>query len=384
MKKILLLLLIIVNAQFSILHALKLDLDLDSGIMPVNGQRSMVNADTLEVVNIEHPALQAYMADSTYYYNDTCDVTVIPLYANPSIYGHNLDYPQGKALSWVPTTTADNIAEIRITLSEKPNFRDSLSYFPTSTNASSYTIYNLFPYRTYYYKAEEIHYDGTVAPLVSGTFRTEGQVRMMRIDGASNVRDIGGWPTQFGVPLKYGILYRSGHLDNVTPAGYHAFVDNMNLRAELDLRGLFRREPHLRSSQLGDSITYTRIVADSYGLSSQRYVYAQALRWILDRLREGKVVDWHCGVGCDRCGTLSFLIEGVLGVGEVDLCRDYELSCFKGHKRYRGHVGFRKLLPYIKKLGPEGDLAQCFYNYWLESGMTEDELDYLRFVMLDY
>ncbi|MCH5328336.1 MAG: tyrosine-protein phosphatase [Coprobacter sp.] len=336
-----------------------------------------------EVISIEHPALQAYLADSTYHYNDSVDVSVITLYANRELYGTDLDQPQGKTLTWTPTVVADSIGEIRITLSEREDLCDSITCFPSSNDVSSYTICNLFPNRTYYYKAEEIHLNGDVVLLAQGSFCTVGQVRLMRVEGASNVRDIGGWPTQFGVPIKYGILYRSGHMDKVSPAGYHDFVENMGVTAELDLRGLFRNEPHLKQSMLSDSVVFRRIATDSYGLSSQRQVYAKCLNWIIDRLKEGRAVNWHCGVGCDRCGTLSFLIEGVLGMSEIDLCRDYELSCFRGFKRYRGHVGFRKMLPFIKRQGPEDNLAQCFYNYWIESGVPAENLEYLRRVMLD-
>ena len=336
---------------------------------------------SIEVVNIEHPALQAYLADSTYYFNDDIDVSVIDRYADKELYGPHLDWPQGKTLTWTPVASPDRIAEIRITLSEDIDFSDSLTYFP-KTDATSFTIYNFIPNRTYYYRAEELHLDGTSSLITSGVFRTVGQVRMMRIEGADNVRDIGGWPTQFGVPIKYGKLYRSGHLDEVSPASYHDFVENWHLGAEVDLRGLFKNEPHLSASKLGSQVKFTRVVSDSYALESQRKQYVRSLRWIIFQMRQGKVVDWHCGVGCDRCGTLSFLIEGVLGVSEIDLCRDYEISCFRGHKRPRGHVGFRKLLPFIKKQGPKDNLAQCFYNYWLDSGMTINELNYLRQEML--
>ena len=337
----------------------------------------------LEVINIEHPALQAYMADSTYYYNDDIDVSVITKYADKNRYGTNLDRPQGKTITWTPEASVSDIKEIRITLSEHKDMSNAIICNTVENDVSSYTISNLFPNRTYYYKAEEFRYDGSVKLLTQGAFRTIGQVRMMRVEGAHNVRDIGGWPTQFGVPIKYGILYRSGHMDKVSPAGYHEFVENMGVTAELDLRGLLRNEPHLKHSMLGDTVQFMRIPADSYALGSQREVYARCLNWIIARMKEGRSVNWHCGVGCDRCGTLSFLIEGVLGVSEVDLCRDYELSCFRGYKRPRSHVGFRKVLPFIKKQGPEDDLAQCFYNYWVDCGVSKENLEYLRETMLD-
>ena len=37
---------------------------------------------------------------------------------------------------------------------------------------------------------------------------------------------------------------------------------------------------------------------------------------------------FHCQGGCDRTGTLSFLLLGLLGVSESDLAREYELSSF--------------------------------------------------------
>ena len=98
-------------------------------------------------------------------------------------------------------------------------------------------------------------------------------------------------------------------------------------------------------------------------------------------MREGKNVNWHCAIGCDRCGTLSFLIEGLLGVNEIDLGRDYELSSFKNHKRPRGHVS--GWIKYIKTFGGEGDnLAQCFYNYWLSIGASREDMNYLITEML--
>ncbi|MCQ2290369.1 MAG: hypothetical protein MJZ63_03720, partial [Muribaculaceae bacterium] len=72
----------------------------------------------IEVVNIENPAVQAYMADSTYYNNSDFRVSVISKYYNKELYGPDLDRPQGKKVTWTPTTAAENISEVRITVSE--------------------------------------------------------------------------------------------------------------------------------------------------------------------------------------------------------------------------------------------------------------------------
>lgn len=335
--------------------------------------------EQIEVVNIMHPLLQAYMEDSAYYFNANMDTSVIAQYYQPET-GKHLDHPQGKRVEWHPTLTSEQLRKVLISLSETPDYAESQTFYP-SLSDTAYVIKNLFPYRFYYYKVEEISQKNDTLLLVRGVFRTIGQVRMIRVDGVRNVRDIGGWPTQFGIPIRYGLLYRSGHLDKVTQTGIHLFKDNLNVRAELDLRS----ESKLKSSPLGKDVSFIRLTSDSYTgyLQKGKKRLGEDVTWIINRLREGKSVDWHCAVGCDRCGTLSFLIEGVLGVSAVDLCRDYELSCFAGHKRYRYHKGFRTMIPWIQHFGPADDLAQCFFNYLLDAGVSRDDLHFLRSIMLD-
>lgn len=335
--------------------------------------------EQIEVVNIMHPLLQAYMEDSTYFYISNMDTSVIARYYKPE-YGVRLDHPQGKSVEWHTTLSSNDLREIRISISEQPDYSEVQTFYP-SLKDTAYVIKNLLPYRQYFYKVDEMDRDSSFSTLTKGIFRTIGQVRMIRVDGARNVRDIGGWPTQFGIPIRYGLLYRSGRLDNVTPTGIHLFKENLGVGAELDLRS----ESKLRVSPLGHDVSFIRLVSDSYTgyLSKGKNRLGEDVTWIINRLREGKSVDWHCAVGCDRCGTLSFLIEGVLGVSEIDLCRDYELSCFAAHKRYRSHKGFRTMIPYIKRFGPAEDLAQCFFNYLMEAGVNKDDLLYLRSIMLD-
>lgn len=334
----------------------------------------------IEVINIENPAVQAYMADSTYFYNSDYRTSIARKYYNTSLYGERLDWPQGKNVTWTPTVSADNIQEIRITVSERENFKDSVTHNPSSNDETSFIIRNTIPGRTYYYKVEEIQVNGTKTQVAKGAFRTTGQVRMIQVRGVRNVRDLGGWPTQYGVPVKYGILYRSANLDVMNAFGRHDFADNLNVGAELDLRG----ESKLKQSRLGADKDLLVLPHDAglKGLTNNKHKHATDLRWIISRLREGKNVNWHCAIGCDRCGTVSFLIEGLLGLSEVDLCRDFELSTFSNRPRPRAHV--KSMITNIRTYGPADDLAKCFYNYWLSTGMNKDELDYFLHVMLDY
>ena len=338
----------------------------------------------IEVIDIENKAVKDYMADAFRTYSSSTDYreSVVTKYNNSSIYGNKLYWPAGKEVRWTPSAPIENIREIRITASENEDYTKGYTFYPEEKSASSFVIRNLLPNCTYYYKVEEILKDGTINEMTSGVFKTVGQVRMIKIDNCANIRDLGGWPTQYGVPIKYGLLYRSASLDKITATCKHDFVNNLGVVAELDLR----HETKRTSSALGADMDYLRLDHSSYlpGMKNKNAVYTVDLRWILTKLMQGKSVDWHCAIGCDRCGTLSFLIEGLLGMNEIDLCRDYELSTFslgKKNKRERGPL--KSMLSHIKTFGPDNDLAQCFYNYWISIGMEKVELDYFIYLMLD-
>lgn len=345
----------------------------------------------IEVINIENPAVQAFLADSTYWHDTDYRNSVILNYSDRDKFGgRRLDRPVGKELCWTPTTSASNIDQVLITVSEHPDFSDSWTHTTTEKTDTTFLLTNFFPHRTYHYKAEEIHTDGTRVLVAEGALRTEGRLRMIEVrNGCPNVRDLGGWPTQYGVPIKYGVLYRSGSLDRLSAEGRHDYAQNLNVRAELDLR----EESRLTKSRLGDDCDYMLIRhgvkdAGTNGVKNSQHLYAKDLQWVIDRVKEGKAVDWHCAIGCDRCGTMSFLVEGLLGMSEQDICRDYELSTLSlgklknGQQNKRTRSGLKGMFAHIRQFGPADNLALCFYNYWLEAGISDADLDYLLSVML--
>lgn len=332
--------------------------------------------EELEVVNIENQAVQDYMADAerTYADNDDYRVSVITKYNKPDVYGKRLYWPQGKLVEWTPTSPTEEIAEILITASENSDYSNGYTFHPDERSATSFVIRNLLPERIYYYKVEEIRKNGETTQTASGAFRTVGQVRMIQVRNSSNVRDMGGWDTQYGVPVKYGRLFRSASLERMNAEGRHDFVDNLGVLAELDLR----HEVNRTTSCLGEDKDYLRLKHDPSlrSITQKNEVYAKDLRWITARLREGKAVDFHCAIGCDRTGTLAFLLEGLMGVSELDMCRDFELSTLSlstKNRRLRGTL--RGMIAHIRTYGDPDDLAGCFYNYWLSLGMEQNELE---------
>jgi protein-tyrosine phosphatase len=344
----------------------------------------------IEVVNIENSAVREYMADAERIYtsNNNYSYSIVSQYNNVNKYGKKLHWPNGKEVNWTCTVPVEEIAEIRITLTDNEN--NVYKYNPSEKTSCSYVVRNLIPDRVYKYVVEERLKDGTVNTLNQGRFRTEGQVRMIQVANCGNVRDIGGWPSQYGGRVKYGRLYRSGSLNRITPEGRQAFVENMGVVAELDLRYEVKQENTTLGK--GEGFFYDRRPHEAgvKGLTQCQADYVKDLRWILDKLRNDKNVDWHCAIGCDRCGTVSFLIEGLLGLSELDLSRDFELSTFSlasNNKRPRGHI--KSMLDYIKRNAPSLDttdpqyLAKCFKKYWLDIGMYPEELDEFIGIMVE-
>lgn len=59
--------------------------------------------------------------------------------------------------------------------------------------------------------------------------------RALGLEGAPNFRDIGEYATRDGCHVRWGLVYRSNTLGNLTPADA-ARVDQLNLAAVVDLR----------------------------------------------------------------------------------------------------------------------------------------------------
>lgn len=204
-------------------------------------------------------------------------------------------------------------------------------------------IYNLEPQKWYWWKVCKDN-DATEI-LDQGKFFCEGQIRELRI-GASyteaqvahtniqNARDIGGWPADGG-RMRYGVLFRGHELDNsgvdsVTAAG-KAELLRLGVGVELDLRG-----SSAKTSPIGNDVVCVRIGADLWFHHLSIYQsqltlnevagFAAAVRAVIKAAKAKKAVYAHCQGGCDRTGALCWIIEGLCGVSENDLTKDFELS----------------------------------------------------------
>ena len=163
----------------------------------------------------------------------------------------------------------------------------------------------------------------------SYTFKTVHQApRLIRIDGISNVRDIGGYVTTDEKMLGQELLYRSSELDchfNITDEGRSQLTNELGIRTEIDLRGI-NGEP---ARAVLDGVAYVNFPIAAYGdifEKEQKELYRQIFTLLSGRNTYPALI--HCWSGADRTGTLCYVLGALLGIDEGELELDYELSSF--------------------------------------------------------
>ena len=118
-------------------------------------------------------------------------------------------------------------------------------------------------------------------------------------------------------------------------------------------------------------------------------------------------VFYHCNAGADRTGTLTFLINGLLGVSYEDLTKDFELTSFsEAGARYRSmvtpegtfddsgvfqnnqgnYVAWDKMYDFMMETYGTGDgkLSSAIENYLVTvCEIEEATLDSIRSILLE-
>ena len=169
--------------------------------------------------------------------------------------------------------------------------------------------------------------------------------RHLRVPGAYNMRDLGGYATADGRQTRWRTLVRSDGLHRLPPASQQAVFD-YGIRTVIDLR------------TTKETRDYPNVFAGSTKLSYQRHnmdgdealppsphdpdkvirianfyshlldVRKAEIGMILARLATPGVLPalYHCHGGEDRTGIISALLLGIAGVPEAVIAEDYALT----------------------------------------------------------
>lgn len=247
------------------------------------------------------------------------------------------DRPAPVTFSW-NTAAAAKSQTVSIACDEAFSNVEYISNLNSSQN--TFSVYNLIPGRKYYCKVTATLDDNSTKDIYNAVINVTGRRRMIAVTSVGNVRDLGGLKTSDGTKqVKYGLIFRGSRLNN---NGFRLSAEDIEtlkkagVRADLDLRedsaDKIGSDIYGKGiSPLGDGVDYHLFPKANKSYFKNLLVndeYIKALQWIIDELRSGKPVYFHCKTGADRTGTLGFLIESLLDISEADKSIDFELTSF--------------------------------------------------------
>ena len=103
------------------------------------------------------------------------------------------------------------------------------------TSRSSCEVYNLKISTAYYWCVQKNGRRSSVFSFITAS----DLPRFIKIDGVSNVRDMGGYPLSSGAKIRQGLVYRGSEFENamhITDEGVDDIL-RLKIKTDLDLRG---------------------------------------------------------------------------------------------------------------------------------------------------
>ena len=175
-------------------------------------------------------------------------------------------------------------------------------------------------------------------------------VRVLPLEGGHNFRDLGGFRTSDGRTVKWGLLYRSGQMHDLTPSDY-AYLQKLGIRTVCDFRDTRERTTERTLWPAGHS---PKVLSDDYALdmsslslpgdlatwTHEQVVGAMTATYpkLLDQFRGqyrrmfaellagDAPLAFHCTASKDRTGVAAALLLTALGVPRATIVDDYLLS----------------------------------------------------------
>ena len=229
----------------------------------------------------------------------------------------------------------------------------------------------------------------------AGTLKPLDSLRWINTPQAVNVRDLGGWSCDGGT-VKYGLLFRGGQ---PTVADRNVLVKECGVRVDVDLRSTDTHDSGqpqnggITSSPLGADVKY--FVASDYNwyhlYSSHEHntnAWRYNIRAVFSSVIYGSPVYFHCSAGADRTATLACVLEGLLGMSQSDIDKDYELTCFysgtgtDSNARRRNEAEWSGLIAEIEALSGATFRDKCV-NFVASLGFTAEDINAFRAAMID-
>ena len=232
--------------------------------------------------------------------------------------------------------------------------------------------------------------------------------RHLDFAGIYNFRDLGGYPTEDGSRVKWGVLYRSGTLHGASDADLE-YLQQLGLHALVDFRSSAEKEAepdHLPEQHDfsvveiptldgGENSVAREIMArvengdfsdfdpQEFMLEANRHFASNFTPQYREFLQvvtaaEGRPVLWHCSAGKDRAGFAAAILLRILGVPQDVVVRDYALSKQYSLAARRNQLLLLRLFK-GKEAADKLTVIMGVEPEWLEAGFAEIDIQYGSF-----
>jgi hypothetical protein len=166
----------------------------------------------------------------------------------------------------------------------------------------------------------------------------------VELQGAFNVRDLGGLRTRDGRRTKHGAVYRGDSLDSITPGDAKILFDKLGVGTIVDLRTKAETElvqprfqvPGYRYSVLvegrlghepfpsDDPVELAKVYLKN--IDTGRAAVKGTFDIIAANLQARVATLFHCAAGRDRTGIMAATLLGLVGVTDGQIAMDYVQS----------------------------------------------------------
>ena len=344
------------------------------------------------------------------------------------------DKPNSYSIRWEKGAAS---GALTLRLSDKMGWSADI---PVQAGACYVDITNLVPNDEYTFKVTA---DGGKV-ITKGKFQTTGHVHQVFFsNNCRNARDLGGWKTEDGKTVKYRKIYRGGRMNDkweqmLDEEGKKAVLME-GIGAELELRGsddymtvaavdgMDHCHPCIEEGgkvMLGVSKPSAKncakwlkfdqgrkdIDVSSYKPTTEEYNAFQAaykaktrecFEFVVNSVKAGKGVYFHCSLGRDRTGTMGVLLLGILGVPEGEISKEYELTYFAPvgfsvsssdkasnpepiFKNTRMNWVYSDIVPYLWTRATDGTFRSGVEKYLVSiAGVPQATVDEFRELMLE-
>ena len=309
-----------------------------------------------------------------------------------------LSRPNALQLSWSAEPKEQvAISDYVVEIQDVDNLYNPLIYDTTQTSVD---VYNLCIGTMYMWRVTARFADGRKGVSNWGYFYTDDVApRNLYVDGITNVRDLGGWATLEGGRVRQGMIYRCGRLNQsettdvvieITQDGIDVMRNVLGIRTEVDLRTPNNHNTEtggITSSPLGEDVNYVNcpLEWDSGNYLTNNLESVRQFFSLASNVNNYPFI-FHCNIGTDRTGMFAFLINGLLGVDEQDLYRDYLFSNFgdiKGNARSISNIQNNYLATINKYSG--STLSERIENCLVELvGVPQSQIDAIKTILLEY